>query len=462
MIAGTYSPFDTDFDRMRTYSTAVPLPVVVKQRQTSPNARLTILLSFAAGILIGVPLTFGALFLGTLHQLPADDKAVSSHASSANPTATWLTNIRRSGPGVVAARLKSEKRRVSPKSFRPHHASDSNASDAPSWVAAQTIHSVSPHPDLVDGIYWTDFAESLVPKGFGDEDARSWRRFLNVTEVLKVEEGCGRMQNRLVTFSEGKTSCCRYRHNNDQIQGEIFSFYLGRLLDIDNLAPSALSLVDPRTRQWSSAASQMALARWNPERPAVLTQFVEHLQPAFVPKHFRDSKKRRLHPVREDLANLTSSDISELVQWTDLVLFDYLTANLDRVVNNMYNERWNPGMMSQPTHNLAKTPHGLLLFLDNESGLLHGYRLLEKYEHFHRALLDVMCIFRERTIQAIEKLHRDDDIERRLKLAFVENDPGMSDWLPFLPDRSIRTLKERIAHIIRQVNKCRSDFVMTG
>lgn len=118
-------------------------------------------------------------------------------------------------------------------------------------------------------------------------------------------------------------------------------------------------------------------------------------------------------------------------------------------------------MMSQPTHNLAKTPQGLLLFLDNESGLLHGYRLLEKYEHLHRALLDVTCIFRKRTLQAIEKLHRDDDIERRLKLAFAENDPGMSDWLPFLPDRSIRTLKERIAHILRQVDKCRSDFAIT-
>lgn len=448
MVAGTYSPFD--IDRARMYSTAVPVPVVVRP-QTPPNVRLTILLSFAAGILIGVPLTFGALFLGTFHPLPADDKAISPHPS-AIPTEIWLAN--RSGPGVIAAsRLKSEKRRVSPKSFRPHHASDSTSSDA-----LQTINTVAHHQNVVDGIYWTDFAESLVPKGFGDEEANSWRRFLNLTKVVKVEEGCGRMQNRLVTFAEGSTSCCRYRYNNDQIQGEIFSFYLGRLLGIDNLAPSALSLVDPRTRQWSSAASQMALARWNPERPAVLTRFVERLQPALVPKHFRDSKKRRLHPIREDLANLTVSEISELVQWTDLVLFDYLTANLDRVVNNMYNERWNPGMMSQPTHNLAKTPEGLLLFLDNESGLLHGYRLLEKYEHFHTALLDVTCIFRKKTLRIIEKLHRDGDIESRLKRSFTENDPGMSDWLPFLPDRSIRTLKERIAHILRQVEKCRSHF----
>ncbi|XP_054717540.1 extracellular serine/threonine protein kinase four-jointed-like [Uloborus diversus] len=303
--------------------------------------------------------------------------------------------------------------------------------------------------DVVNGIFWTAFAEGLVPKGFDEEDIIQWKRFLNVTEVLKIEEGCGRMQNRLVTLAEGGKSCCRYRYNNDQIQGEIFSFYLGKLLGIKNLAPSSLALVDPQTTRWSSASSQIALAQWNSEKPVVLTQFVEKLQPAFVPRHFRDKKKRRLHPLAEDIKNLTLSELSEVVQWSDLVIFDYLTANLDRAVNNMYNERWNADMMNQPTHNLAKTPEGLLLFLDNESGLLHGYRLLEKYEHFHKAMLDSLCIFKKDTIDAVEKLHRDNNLETVLKSAFVARDPGtpamqqllsITSWSP----RSSRGTEEPI------------------
>ncbi|GIY59218.1 hypothetical protein CEXT_169821 [Caerostris extrusa] len=218
------------------------------------------------------------------------------------------------------------------------------------------------------------------------------------------------------------------------------SYLIRRLLGLRNLSPSALALVDARKRRWSTAASQIALAQWSSERPVVLTQFVENLKPAYVPPHFREKDNRRLHPIFQDLGNLTTSDISDLVQWSDLIVFDYLTANLDRVVNNLYNEQWNPGMMKQATHNLAKTPEGLLLFLDNESGLLHGYRLLEKYEHFHRALLDGLCVFRKDTMDAVDKLHRS-NVEQLLKKSFFESDPGMFDWLPFLPEKSLKTLK---------------------
>lgn len=479
---------------MRILTGTVPL----KPRRSGPDVRLTVLISFAAGILLGVPLTFGALFLGTLNHrdgstppVARDEglhEAISSSAAPRHPavtggeqmsvvrhpTATQLTIVGKFGPKTHEGPYA--RRRGGIGSVIPRHASDfrtwwhddsgrgqrngfpSRLMSEEENVVAAALQPILDFRAFTDGVFWTDLAESLVPKGFGEEDARQWRKFLNASQVVRVEDGCGRMQNRLVTMSDGKLSCCRYRHNNDQIQGEIFSFYLGRLLKIDNLSPSALALVDPRTRRWSAAASQMALALWSSERPAVLTQFVHKLQPAFVPKQFRDSKKRRLHPIREDLHNLTAPEVSELVQWSDLVIFDYLTANLDRVVNNMYNEQWSPGMMSQPTHNLAKTPEGLLLFLDNESGLLHGYRLLEKYEHYHRSLLDVLCLFRKKTIRAIEALHRDNNIDSLLKQAFAESDPGMSDWLPFLPDRSIRTLKERLAQILSQVQRCRSKF----
>lgn len=312
--------------------------------------------------------------------------------------------------------------------------------------------------DFVDGVFWTEMAEKLTPLGFGNSELSEWRRFVNVTPVLKVQDGCGRMQNRLVTFDDGKKSCCRYRHNNDQIQGEIFSFYLGRLLGISNLVPSALALVDTRETRWSAAASQVSLAQWSSERPVVLTQFVEDLRPALIPKHFQVKGQRRLHPIKDDLDNLTMSDIADLVQWSDLIIFDYLTANLDRVVNNMYNERWNPEMMRQPAHNLARTKDGLLLFLDNESGLLHGYRLLEKYENFHQSLLDGLCLFRESTAKAISHLFRKKSIEEQLKTSFFEGDPGMSDWLPFLPEKSIRTLKKRLSAIYDHISSCRSRF----
>ncbi|GFS63559.1 hypothetical protein NPIL_120141 [Nephila pilipes] len=433
---------------------------------------LAVPLSFLAGILIGIPLTYCVLFLSWMdsqhisqrtfvHDRPfIPGRFGLPHGQIASlfrlpamehETTSKQSNLAKDLPMFSSLLVKPERK----------HGINLSDSVIVSVGSDDRESSNTTKPfkqdDIVDGIYWTAFSERLVPRGFDEYDIKLWKRFLNTTDVLKIEEGCGRMQNRLVTLAEGGKSCCRYRHNNDQIQGEIFSFYLGRLLGLRNLSPSALALVDAKTKRWSSAASQIALAQWSSERPVVLTQFVENLQPAYIPHHFREKDKRRLHPIVQDLGNLTATDISELVQWSDLVIFDYLTANLDRVVNNLFNERWNPGMMKQPTHNLAKTPEGLLLFLDNESGLLHGYRLLEKYENFHRALLDGLCIFKKDTVEAVDKLHRG-SVEFMLKKSFLDSDPGMFDWLPFLPERSLKTLKKRIAHVLEHIRTCKSRF----
>ncbi|CAL8116026.1 unnamed protein product [Orchesella dallaii] len=320
----------------------------------------------------------------------------------------------------------------------------------------------------VDGIYWSDWVERILPRGFSDEEVSSWRSLVANSSVTNVEAGCGRMQNRLVTYENGKKACCRYRQNFDQIQGEIFSFYLSQLLQIRNLAPSTMDAIDSKNSKWSSVQNQIQDSQWVDEKPVVLTEFVDNLAPAFIPELLRSST-RRVHP--PDVSSITlpeatesqmnSSDghaldnIRELAQWSDLIVFDYLTANLDRMVNNLYNLQWNPSMMEAPAHNLAKdTSSGLLVFLDNESGLLHGYRLLDKYEHYHRLMLDSLCIFRKSTAEAIERLHAYGSIQPLFK-SILSQFAG-SQMLPMIPDKSIKVLNQRINSVHRQIQKCQS------
>lgn len=309
---------------------------------------------------------------------------------------------------------------------------------------------------LQDGVYWGRQVENSMPTGFEESEAESWRRFARKTQVVKVEEGCGRMQNRLLTFQDGTLSCCRYRQNTDQIQGELFSFYLGRLLGLRNLAPSSLALVRFRDPLWSRVRPQLSLAQWSEERPVVLTRFVPSLEPAHIPSSLRTST-RRLHP--PDIKGEATPEMVELAQWSDLIVFDYLTANLDRVVNNLYNLQWNPAMMDAPAHNLAREPNsGLLVFFDNESGLLHGYRLLAKYEHYHGALLEALCVFRRSTSDVIKRLHRDRNVGQLLQARFDASDPEFRDFLPSLPDKSIKILNERIDRVYGQITQCERQY----
>nr|CAD7438030.1 unnamed protein product [Timema bartmani] len=320
----------------------------------------------------------------------------------------------------------------------------------------RSLSSVAGKELAVNGIYWSPQVEARLPPGYGPKEEEEWHVLARSVPVLKVEEGCGRIHNRLLTLQDGSRSCCRYRQNTDQIQGEVFSYYLARLLGLRNLPPAALSVVRYHGPVWAHVQRELALARWAEERVVVLTRFIPSLRAAHIPLSLRTSD-RHLHPT--DVPGGANESHAELAQWSDLVVLDYLTANLDRVVNNLYNLQWNPAMMDAPAHNLARDPSsGLLLFLDNESGLLHGYRLLDKYEHFHASLLRALCVFRRSTADVVRRLHLDGDVGEKLQLSLVDNPPEVRDLLPPLPERSVKILNERIARVHEQISWCEGQY----
>jgi len=310
-----------------------------------------------------------------------------------------------------------------------------------------------------DHIYWSSKVDELLADsvdGFTTLDDRKWLNVINdsASFVSNVERGCGRMQNRLVDLSDGSESCARYRFNNDQIQGEIYSFALARALGINNLPPTAL-VSSSNHRFWSHVHSQLDQAQWRTDKPVVLTKFITDTRPAFIPISLR-GKLKSLHGF--DLRNLNQSELIEAIQWSDLIVFDYLTGNLDRVVNNLYNSQWNADMMKQPAHNLVKTRDNQLMFVDNESGLLHGYRLLPKYEHYHRSLLDGLCLFRRPTVTAVQSLLQRSTasltkILSDLVLSVSLDGPDRL-YLPPLPERNVRILQQRLANVSNQIKKC--------
>lgn len=356
----------------------------------------------------------------------------------------------------------------------------------------------SPFDVIEENIFWGKIIEDALPMGFSVDHVNAWNDYVNKNAIVKLEIGCGRMQNRLVTFHDGRKACARYRQNTDQIQGELFSFYLGRLLNLTNLAPSTASIIDLNSNPWISAAQDVQTAQWKVQRPVVLTDWIPDLEAANIPALFQPMErhlnkfdvknitlgldvkpsKTLLHhlggvkpnpnwnqlPVLEhhndiELNKTVQQKLVELAQWSDLIIFDYLIANLDRVVNNLYNFQWNADIMTAPAHNLARQSDSqLLVFLDNESGLLHGYRLLKKYETYHGLLINNLCVFRRQTIDALQKM-QSDGIGRRLQQLFEQSTSDkVRDVLPSLPDKSIKILVDRIDRVLGQVQKCRELF----
>ncbi|XP_013143452.1 PREDICTED: protein four-jointed [Papilio polytes] len=368
-------------------------------------------------------------------------------------------------------------------------------------VSNKTDYVPNDNTVLYENIYWGSEVENSMPQGYGENTAEIWERYVEQTEVIKMENGCGRMQNRLVTFKDGIQACVRYRQNTDQIQGEIFSFYVGRLLNLTNLAPSVVKVVDLKDKLWQSVAGDISTAQWNTNRAVVLTQYIPSLESATIPEIFKPSnrhlnkidvlkmsikdndigdnskqiminklKAKKDKHVQKDIEEpfdhidlkLTKSTIQlfvELAQWSDLIIFDYLTANLDRIVNNLFNYQWNVNIMDGPAHNLArKMDSGLLLFLDNESGLLHGYRLLKKYNVYHSLMLDNLCVFRKRTVDALKSLYEQSVGVKLSEMFHKKNNAVIRDILPPLPEKNAKILHERIGKVLSQIEKCEQAF----
>lgn len=307
--------------------------------------------------------------------------------------------------------------------------------------------------DIVDGIVWSSALENSCASGYTDSDQKQWRDKSSRTKVVKMSEGCGRMQNRLLMFSDGTRACARYRVNTDQIQGEIYSFYLGKLLRLTNLLPTVLSVVNSQSETWRTVHTDMANAQWVDNKVVVLTRWSEGLNPAYIPMQLRGDD-RALLPTPKSLG-VPDSDACELLQWSDLIVFDYLIANLDRVVNNIHNKQWNSHMMDSPAHNLEKGTDGGLVFLDNESGLFHGYRLLEKYNSYHKSLLESLCVFRKSTVAIIERLHLSGNVGEELHQLFVREDPA-HQYIPTIPKKNMKILQQRVGDVYSQIQKCRT------
>lgn len=304
---------------------------------------------------------------------------------------------------------------------------------------------------IEDGIFWSQHLEHGVTVGFVEEDARAWRQRVRRGRVVALEPGCGRTSNQLATFSDGSRACVRYGINPEQVQGETLSYYLAALLGITNVPPLALLRLDGE--QWMHVRRRMEALQWAPSAVVSLSEWVSELSPAAVPAPFHRSGLG-LRPLQPELQIQTPVELLELLQWSDLIVFDYITANFDRLVSNLFSLQWDAKAMERDASNLLRTPRGSLIFIDNEAGLVHGYRVLDMWEKYHSAALGSVCVFRRETAQHVAVLHRQRDARARLLQLYRDSEPLAAE-LGFLSDEHARILQDRIDRIHEHILHCK-------
>ena len=102
------------------------------------------------------------------------------------------------------------------------------------------------------------------------------------------------------------------------------------------------------SQQWNTLnASKNTTADWPNDAIVALIEWLPNLTKTTMPRVLRDFLTRDSNPTPKppldatstrDLAELDETILTQLVQWSDLIIFDYLTGNYDRVASMQVSE----------------------------------------------------------------------------------------------------------------------------
>ena len=261
-------------------------------------------------------------------------------------------------------------------------------------------------------VYWSKELDSEQSKSsiFSSRDGQDFSTKVHSAIVVKLENGCGRPKNLLATLSDGTMVCCRYReYQLRELRGDLYSYHLSSYLGMWNAPPTVIVSVNFSSKQWAPVAERAREEGWKDGSIVAMSLFVKGLTDVYIPPLLRDimHKNETITVGGLSSAGLLPGQQRELVQWSDMAVFDFIIGHSDRMFNMLYNYQWNKNMMEKKVHNLLKTSGGQLLLVDNESGFWMGYAMGAKDPlryALQEQLLSKFCIFRKSTAKKVESL----------------------------------------------------------
>lgn len=323
-----------------------------------------------------------------------------------------------------------------------------------SLILVCIVETVLSYGIVHEGVTWDPTIVQSIPQVFSAEGDKDFIDKAHRLRIINITKGCSDYEKRMLILEDGTKVCSKHRVNYQQLQSELYSFHLSRILNIYNIPPAVLVKVDYTTAQWQDVIGDATKAGLRQGMVVVLTQYIDNFLPTYIPDLLQ-VKSDILLPTNTSFKTTSERKIHQLIQWTNLIVFDFITANSDRVMNALANMQWNPRVISMPVHNLYETAQGSIIFIDNESGFWLGYKLASESEN-HRKLqksyITKICIVDGSVLHAIEELL--DTGCDMLRKRVVEHDPESCRFIPMIKTNIIDELENRLTFTITSINSC--------
>ena len=312
-------------------------------------------------------------------------------------------------------------------------------------------YNITPHPSS-SLLYWPNNKQWTNQPLFSKREASVFMDKIRSLRVVSLEEGCSTSKplNRLATLEDGTKVCCRPFKI-----GNIYSYHMNWFLGLCNVPPITAVKVNLTSEKWKTVHNVAKAAGWWDGMRIIMELFIDNLTEVYNLPYFNDNETSILTvPVAEKLP-LTPVARKMMVQWSDMILFDFLIEHVDRKI---YNER------RRPVRNLYKTPSSKLVLLDNESTFELRHEHGNWYSKKISALLRRICVFRKHTVERILSLERQSEDSATpltaLQNYIKDNDSYTYSVISVFPaslvEKIEKNTRERIAMIKSRLLECKS------
>lgn len=274
------------------------------------------------------------------------------------------------------------------------------------------IHQTSFRFYAVSGEYYTVDVDS--PGAFGPADLARFLEALNSSRVQNIQTSkLGKwavrkglnMRGRL----EGRKVLLKLRRRPN-MQSEMYSYYLNCYLDMWNAPPTALRCVNKDGEFTTDTAENTCY---------IISAYVEGLSDeVYIPEELRLG-------IDKEAISTTPRELSRLMEWSDVILFDFLTGHSDRLLDNLYIPHVNLEVPMKQVPNIAKISSGELVLIDHEA-TFHGSYLKAQTSSAERKrqshFLGRVYVFRRHTVERICSLCSQEDPVSTLEQYMEEYD----------------------------------------
>ena len=234
------------------------------------------------------------------------------------------------------------------------------------------------------------------------------------------------------------------------------------LLGLRNVPPVTAVKLNLTSERWKSVHDVAKAAKWHDRMKIIMEPFIDNLTEVYNLPYFNDNETSILTvPVAEKLP-LTPLARKMMVQWSDMILFDFLIGHTDRIFFNQY---YNRLVKRQPVKNLYKTPSSKLVLIDNDSAFTLGYTGGTFYKtpgdyEMMCVFLRRTCAFRQHTVEGILNLEKQSGSPLTTLRNYVkENDPYTYSVI-YSSQKQMenieKNMRDRIEEIKSRLLECKS------